>query len=45
MKTIFDGVLIMLGTISSAQIAAFDLVSKNFTMGAMGVGLGAGAKS
>ena len=28
-----------------AQIAAFDLVSKNFTMGAMGVGLGAGAKS
>ena len=28
-----------------AQIAAFDLVSKNFTMGAMGVGRGAGAKS
>ena len=28
-----------------AQIVAFDLVSKNFTMGAMGVGLGAGAKS
>jgi len=28
-----------------AQIAAFDLSSKNFTMGAMGVGRGEGAKS